>query len=366
MALGFEYERLEISVDFTRDEAQDAVAEVVVRLLERESAREAELWQPFVDTGLPAVALPERFGGDEMGVAAVSVLLTELAIDAVAIPALPTFGFGVLPLLGAPDTVAEKVFPAIAAGAVLTAALHEPGAPFTTKPATKAVAEGDKVRITGHKVAVPYAEQARWILVPTEAGVAVVDAAATGITRTASPVSGAMPEYTLHFDSVEIPADWLLPDAVAALHRCALASIGAVADGLLEGALKLTAEHVRTRHQFGRPLAEFQAVAQQIADLYVISRTLHAAALSANWALAQDDSSPDHQTRIDDDLDVLAYTVAAELPRAMQKCHHLHGGIGVDVTHSMHRYYSQAKDLARWLGGESLRLDRLGARCSSI
>jgi 3-oxo-4-pregnene-20-carboxyl-CoA dehydrogenase alpha subunit len=107
-------------------------------------------------------------------------------------------------------------------------------------------------------------------------------------------------------------------------------------------------------------------VAQQIADLYVISRTLHAAALSANWALAQDDSSPDHQSRIDDDLDVLAYTVAAELPRAMQKCHHLHGGIGVDVTHSMHRYYSQAKDLARWLGGESLRLDRLGARCSSI
>ncbi len=58
--------------------------------------------------------------------------------------------------------------------------------------------------------------------------------------------------------------------------------------------------------------------------------------------------------------------VAAELPRAMQKCHHLHGGIGVDVTHSMHRYYSQSKDLARWLGGAALRLERLGAGCSSI
>ncbi|NEW42105.1 acyl-CoA/acyl-ACP dehydrogenase [Nocardia cyriacigeorgica] len=353
-------------MDFTRDEAQDAVAEVVVSLLERESARDVELWQPLVDTGLPAVALPERFGGDEMGVAAVSVLLTELATDAVAVPALPTFGFGVLALLGAPDSVAEAVFPAVAEGAILTAALHEPGAPFTTKPETEAVADGGKVRITGHKVGVPYAEQARWILVPTDAGVAVVDSGADGITRTASPVSGAMPEFTLRFDSVEIPADWLLPEGLADLHRSALASIGAVADGLLDGALKLTAEHVRTRQQFGRPLAEFQAVAQQIADIYVVSRTLHAAAVSANWALAQEEPSPEHESRIDDDLDVLAYTVAAELPRVMQKCHHLHGGIGVDVTHSMHRYYSQAKDIARWLGGESLRLDRLGARCSSI
>ncbi len=88
--------------------------------------------------------------------------------------------------------------------------------------------------------------------------------------------------------------------------------------------------------------------------------------VAACGALALVVGDADHRGRVDDDLDVLAYTVAAELPAAMQKCHHLHGGLGVDITHPMHRYYSQAKDLARWLGGESLRLDRLGARCSSI
>jgi len=358
-------------VDFTRDEGQDAVAEVVVGLLQREQARDFGLWAGLVETGLLGLALPERFGGDGMGLPEISVLLTELATDAVAVPALPTLGFGLLPLLGLlPDAVAEVVYPAVAEGAILTAALSEPGDPFTTSPKTTAIADGDVVRISGHKIAVPYAAEARWLLIPTDAGIALVDGDAPGLTRIASPASGGLPEASVRLADVAIPAERLLPGDLADLHRYALAAIGSMADGLLEGALRLTAEHVRTRRQFNRPLAEFQAVAQQIADIYVISRTLHAVAASANWALAQRGSAAadeqDLLVRVDDDLDVLAYTVTAELPAAMQKCHHLHGGLGVDITHPMHRYYSQAKDLVRWLGGESLRLDRLGARCSSI
>ncbi|NUP29243.1 MAG: acyl-CoA/acyl-ACP dehydrogenase [Nocardia sp.] len=354
-------------MDFNRDEAQEAGAVVVVGLLVREAARDAGLWPKLVATGLLSVALPEQYGGDDMGIDAVSVLLTELATDAVAAPALPTLGFGVLPLLGAvSEAVAAEVFPAVAEGAVLTAAISEPGAPLTTEPTTKAEVIGDEVRITGYKVAVPCADQARWLLVTTDSGVALVDAAAPGLALTPSSISGELAEFSVKLDGIVVPAERWLPDAGPRLHRFVLAAIGAAADGLLSGAVKLTAAHVGTRHQFNRPLAEFQAVAQQIADLYVVSRTLHVAAVAVNWALGQDDSNPERQRRIDDDLNVLAYTVAAELPRAMQKCHHLHGGIGVDVTHSMHRYYSQSKDLARWLGGADLRLERLGAGCSSI
>jgi hypothetical protein len=125
-----------------------------------------------------------------------------------------------------------------------------------------------------------------------------------------------------------------------------------VADGVFAGALNLTAEHVRKRHQFGKPLATFQAVAQQIADLYVVARTVHLASCAASYGFA------------DDDLDIAAYWVAAELPAALQTCHHLHGGLGVDVTYPLHRFYAQAKDLARLVGGASARLDRIGARCS--
>src|SRR3546814_4204524 len=82
----------EDAVDFTRDESADAVAEVVVSLLERESARDMALWPSLIDSGLLAVPVPERFGGDGMGLLEVSALLMELATDAAAVPALPTFG----------------------------------------------------------------------------------------------------------------------------------------------------------------------------------------------------------------------------------------------------------------------------------
>ncbi|WP_062994516.1 acyl-CoA dehydrogenase family protein [Nocardia mikamii] len=389
-------------MDFTRDESQDAVAEVVVSLLEHDSARDLALWPALVDSGLLALPLPEQHGGDGMGLLEVSTLLTELATDAAAVPALSTLGFGVLPLVGhVGDDLAAKVFPAVAKGAILTAALHEPGAPFVAEPRTKAVADGDSVRITGRKIAVPYAEQAQWILVPTDRGIAVVDGDANGITRTESPSSTGAPEFSVSFDGTVIPASQLLDIPLEDLHRIALATLGAVADGLLKGVLALTSQHLRTRQQFGRPLAEFQAVAQEIADVYVVSRTLQVAATSANWSLAQyvgrsparawTDGAGERSggakegrtepsgaatrdagggakdtARVDDDLDVLAFCVASELPAAMQRCHHLHGGIGVDVTHPLHRYYSQAKDIARWLGGASFRLDRLGARCTSI
>lgn len=355
-------------MDFTRDESQDAVAEVVVSLLEHDGARDDALWPALVESGLLALPLPEQYGGDDMGLLEVSTMLTELATDAVATPALSTLGFGVLPLVGQlGGELAGEVFPAVAKGAVLTAALHEPGAPFATEPQTKAVADGDSVRITGRKIAVPYAEQAQWILVPTDRGIAVVDGAANGITRTESPSSTRAPEYSVSFDDTVVPAAQLLNVPLVTLHRIALAAIGAVADGLLKGVLALTSEHLRTRQQFGRPLAEFQAVAQEIADVYVVSRTLQVAATSANWSLARYlREGGAIEDRVDDDLDVLAFVVASELPAAMQRCHHLHGGIGVDMTHPLHRYYSQAKDIARWLGGASFRLDRLGARCTSI
>jgi len=121
--------------------------------------------------------------------------------------------------------------------------------------------------------------------------------------------------------------------------------------GALAGALDLTAAHVGSREQFGRPLAAFQAVAQQIADVYVAVRTVRLATLTACWNLAAAD------------LDVAAYWFAAEAPAAVRTCHHLHGGLGLDVTYPLHRHSSLVRDLVRSLGGVEHRLERL---CSSI
>jgi 3-oxo-4-pregnene-20-carboxyl-CoA dehydrogenase alpha subunit len=59
---------------------------------------------------------------------------------------------------------------------------------------------------------------------------------------------------------------------------------------------------------------------------------------------------------------VAAYWLASRAPAALRTCHHLHGGIGMDVTYPLHRYSALIKDLVRFVGGAEYCLDRLGAR----
>jgi alkylation response protein AidB-like acyl-CoA dehydrogenase len=138
-----------------------------------------------------------------------------------------------------------------------------------------------------------------------------------------------------------------------------LAVVGAcaVGDGVLAGALRLTADHLRTREQFGRPLATFQAVAQQVADVYLASRTLHLATLAASWQLSRDEPSGG------DDVSMAGYWLAEQALPALHTCQHLHGGLGVDVSYPLHRRYAWAKDLARFVGGVEHRLEALA--CTS-
>ncbi|MDT4919773.1 MAG: 3-oxo-4-pregnene-20-carboxyl-CoA dehydrogenase alpha subunit [Pseudonocardiales bacterium] len=344
-------------MDFSLDETQRAVADLAATVLRGEpddgrvlaalaspAGYDEAAWKAMGQSGLLALALPESVGGDGMGPLPTALVLTEVGRQVLPLPALATLALGVLPLAAhGTDEQQQQLLPEVADGRVLTAALRDaPGAPITV----------DGEQYTGTRVGVPYAEQAHRVLVPTGTGTAVIDPHAEGVTLHRTPSSTGAPEYTLRLDRAR-------PDSVVAatsedVDRFAVAGAAAVADGVLAGALALTAAHLRTRHQFGRPLATFQAVAQQVADVYVVARTVHLAAVSAAWRL-------DVGRDADADLAVAAYWLAAELPKALQVCHHLHGGLGVDITYPLHRYYSQAKDLARFVGGAAYRLDRLGA-----
>src|SRR6201987_1534409 len=342
-------------MDFDLTATQRAVADVVTSVLDGNNA-----WSALVEGGGAALPVPERLGGDGVGLPEVATVLTELGRHGAVTPALATLGFGVVPLLDlASDEQQDRFLAAVAKGGVLTAALNEPGAAVPDRPATT-FTDG---RLSGTKVGVAYAEQADQIIVTADSAVVVVSPKADGVQLVRTPTSNGSDEYTVTFADVGvIDADGLGgPETNATAHRVnqlALAVIGAYADGLVAGALRLTADYVANRKQFGKPLSTFQTVAAQLAEVYIASRTIDLAAKSVIWRLSEGRDA-------DDDLDVLGYWLASAAPAAMQNVHHFHGGMGMDVTYPMHRYYSTIKDLTRLLGGPSHRLDLVGAQCSS-
>lgn len=334
-------------MDFSPNPEQQAVADVVTSVLERENS-----WDALVSGGVAALAVPDRLGGDGLGLAEVATALTEIGRHGTVGPALATLGLGLVPLLDlATEAQQDRYLAGVGGGAVLSAALNEPGAQLPDRPSTTLRAG----KLSGTKIGVPYAETAQWLVVTAADVVVVVSPQASGVTLTKTPTANGSDEYVVVFDDVEVTADDVLQGAtVTRVNELVLAATGAFAAGLVAGALRLTADYVATREQFGRPLSTFQTVAAQLSEVYIASRTISLVATSVVWRLSEGLDATD-------DLAILGYWLTTQAPPAMRLCHHLHGGMGMDITYPMDRYFSSIKDLNRLLGGPAYRLDLVGA-----
>ncbi|MCU7724261.1 acyl-CoA/acyl-ACP dehydrogenase [Actinoplanes sp. KI2] len=302
--------------DFALDEAQEAIVRLAGEVLSDNADTPERLWKSLAQAGLLGLAVPAELGGAGLGPVETGLLLTEIGRRAAPVPAWSTLSLGVLPLARWGGAEQQRdLLPAVLEGRVLTAALGPPGTGTD--------------RVTGQWSVAPDADRAHRVIVPTESGLALVDPAGPGVT--------VRPVLRLE-DAPAEPIGGNYQD----LSAYAVAGACALGDGALAGALAMTAGHLRDRHQFGRPLATFQAVAQQIADVYIASRTMHLISLTAGWTLDERD------------LAIAAAWLAGEALPALRTCHHLHGGLGLDVEYPLHRHTALVRDLVR-------DLDRLGA-----
>ncbi|KRA37209.1 acyl-CoA dehydrogenase [Nocardioides sp. Root614] len=312
-------------------EAINAVRAVVGEVLERES--DAREWSAWAAAGLTSLPVPEEYGGEGLGLTEVAVLLREAGRAAVQVPAWETLCCGALTLASyGTEAQCKELLPGIVAGdVILTAAL-------------RGMASYDDGTVTGRALAVSYAESATRVLVIAREGdrdvVVLVDPTGPGVNLLPASASSATPRYTIVLDNA--PAEALEDGAAAYLSDVARAGLAVTAAGVLAGARDLTADYVKGRQQFGRSLAEFQAVSLQMADVYVTSRTLDLAADNAVWRVAS-------RLPAGDDLAVAGYWVSQVAPSSFRTCHHLHGGMGVDITYPLVAYTTWGTDLAHAL-----------------
>ena len=121
---------------------------------------------------------------------------------------------------------------------------------------------------------------------------------------------------------------------------------GAELAGVMDRALEMTLDYLKTRVQFGKPIGAFQALQHRAVDLYIHKELANAV---LNEALALLDRGPDAAARA-----ALASRVKARCSDAALKITRetiqLHGAIGFTDEYDAGLYLKRALTLAAWLG----------------
>ena len=244
---------------------------------------------------------------------------------------------------------------------MLTTALTESGPADPRQPRTRAVPSGSGWTLDGSKSQVPFADTAERILVPARladdaTGVFLVNAQAAGVrlaARSTPPTVDPCPW------SIFAAFKWgrligsAVSDALADLVLRVESAQASVQSGVCAGALALAAEHARTRMQFGRPIGAFQAVGQRLADAWIDAEAVRLTSMHAAWRLSA--ALPAAEA-----VAIAKWWAAEGGHRVLHAAHHVHGGIGIDLSYPLHRYFLLAKHNEFTLGNARQQLQTLG------
>ena len=369
------------SLDFSFSEDQIALRELVDRILddhatpERLSAVEQDddwfdrvAWRALADAGLLGVGLPESVGGSGGDFLESAIVLESVGRHVAPVPVLASIVTGAWPIAVYGDDAQRTrwVEPVIHGAIVLSGALQEPGNDDPTTPVTTADLGIDGWRLTGIKHCVPAAHLAERLLVPARTGVGVgvflVDPRDPAVTVTRHGSDESRADGPHHVRGCGRARPSATPRRAARSctpwSRTRPSACCLMQAGVSEQALRMTAQHVTNREQFGQLLASFQAVSQRAADAFIDTEAIRLTAWQAAWRLSVGLDA-------DDEVAIAKFWAAEGGQRVAHAAQHLHGGVGADVDFPLRRYFTWAKTLELNLGSATRQLLQIGARLAA-
>ena len=332
---------------------------------------DAGLWADLAKAGVLSAGLPESLGGAAAGLLAQCAVLTELGRAIAPVPYLEgiVLGAGAVARFGTPEQQLRWAEPAGRGELILAAALAEEDGDDPAAPSASATPVPGGWLLSGVKTLVTAAPEAAWLLVPaaTPEGSAVflVSPGEPGVTvsrqrATGGPSTGGLSAGQLELADVTVPGDQVLgggrDGSRAAGWLAAHGTVGlcALQLGVLDRALEMTAEYTQSRVQIGRPIGTFQAVRQRLADAFIDVAAVRLTMWQAAWRLAE--GLPASTA-----IATAKFWAADAGHRVAHTAVHLHGGVGIDASYPLHRYFTAAKRNEFALGGATTQLRRIGA-----
>ncbi|GGD38779.1 acyl-CoA dehydrogenase family protein [Croceicoccus pelagius] len=272
-----------------RDFAQGELPAIAAELERDNKPPSRELVKRFAELGFLGINVSSDLGGLGLGNIEALIVLEEFGKISSAI-GFPVFESSVGPVRAiehfASDELKQRVVPAVCAGDMVVAvSMSEPDAGSAlTDLKTKGVVKGDKIVINGTKRwcsggghADAYVVYCRLSDDPGAKGIGavLVEKDAPGLSF--GPNEQLMgfrgvPSSDLNFDDCEVPVGNVIVPAggfkklmeAFDLERCGNATMSLAQ---ASGALEDVCEYVQERKQFGKPIAEFQAVQLKLAEM---------------------------------------------------------------------------------------------------
>ncbi|HZK88561.1 MAG TPA: acyl-CoA dehydrogenase family protein [Stellaceae bacterium] len=326
----------------------DTATRIFQDLCEAETVNQAEkgewpaaLWDALEESGLPLTWVPDAFGGAGAEIAD---------------------GFAVLRVAGrfaAPVPLAETL---LAGWLLAQAKIAAPAGPMTIAPVHEdgnitIAADG---RLAGRVRHVPYARDTRHIaVVATRNGQPVVALVETeGLSISPGVGLSGEPRDTVSFDGATAisvgPAPGLDP---AKLTLIAAAARTQQMAGALERILEQSVQFSLDRVQFGRPIAKFQAVQQNLANLAGEVAAAGAAADGAAEAISEHGVAGDIVAA---EVAIAKLRVGDAAGAGAAIAHQVHGAMGFTYEHTLHHSTRRLWGWREEFGNETLWAERLG------
>jgi alkylation response protein AidB-like acyl-CoA dehydrogenase len=294
-------------------------------------------WQAATDAGWFMLTLPEALGGLEQSLSAASALYQELGEAVAPIPSLASMlavdAFCACPTSALRDEWLEK----LSGGEPVMVSLLDPSATGITVAADAS--------LNGTLQAVAGAEHARHVLLvlPQAELVLLLPLPCAGAELVARPTwDGTRKLCDLVLSKVKYDPAWVLArgDAVASVMAAMSVHLHiALAADSIGGAhelLRQTIEHLKTRRQFDRPLAMFQALKHRCADLITTVRAAEAVLVTYLQDIDAGQGDPVL-------LALAAKSICSDAYRQVaEESVQLHGGMGMTSEHPCHVFLKRA------------------------
>jgi alkylation response protein AidB-like acyl-CoA dehydrogenase len=352
-------------MDFSLSEEQELLQETVrgfvakecpprtVRaVFDGERQHQRALWKGLAEIGVAGLVVPDAYGGAGLELLELALAAEELGRGAVPVPFLGHSLATLALVAGGSAAQRERWLPQLASGETRATVALADGDGRWLPAQWGAERAGGKLR--GAKRWVPEAEGAELFVVGCRGGaLALVEAGAGALLTPEPTLDRGRPLSSVRFDGAA--AEPLAAGDASRLVDAASVLLAADAFGAAHQLVRITAAYTLTRQQFGQPLAQFQAVKHQLAEMALAIDP----ARGLWWYAAH---AFDHASAEAPRAAALAKAHlterAQEVARAAVEAH---GGIGFTWECDVHLWFKRILFDRLWLGPPELHRERYAA-----